>query len=233
MSKVIALQDSQMAQLKDNYNASNQLTTSNADVLSGALGGNESVASQPVFVSSSPVLNMENAPVNLDSGAVNQSVTDQVFGNSTADGSATVNAFAQPAGTTNMFDVAPVAEPVIPVIQEPVSVPTQNIFDVASNSAPVETTISDPMVNIPTSVPAVEESKNIDYVGMINSLRNQIDSFRDTIHGELDKIQEALSAQSPSSQTASTLIDKNLDETMVIPRDIMNNAIAGVTEENA
>ena len=232
--RVIALQDSQMLQINTVYNANKKVVTSNADILNSVIGaGNLTNDNVEPNIPAAPAgnVNMEDAPVNLNSAPVMPGVTEQVFGSTPVpENPVSNNGFAQGTPGTNIFDTPVVETPATPVVPEPVAVPSQNIFDMNSSAAPSQPVNEQP--SVPYSEPVIDQDNKTnevasnDLITSINALRNKIDAFRDEMHSELDKIQESLT----QDKTASSLVDQqtenpNLNETMVIPRDVMDQAI--------
>lgn len=240
MSKVIALQETQLSGVKGAYFGGKNVSVNvnnNASVINSAFE-----APQPQIdsqIPTPPSVNMESAPVNLNPNPViNPGVTDQVFGQTPSVPEApvegvqqndVVNAFQQPAGGQNMFDVpsgpSSANEPV-QIQPEVVNAPQGNIFD--SNPSGVASSVDK---NVPTSMSTPGESVSGISIADLNALRNKIDTFSSEMHAEIDKIQESLNVVEQSApvnedvKSASDLIGTNLDETMVIPRDVMNTAI--------
>ena len=102
-----------------------------------------------------------------------------------------------------------------------------NMFDIPSDNTSVQDVVevkTNPQTSSPTNVvenTVSEEGKHQDdYIASINAIRNKIDAFSQEIHAELDRLQSLINSKNNN-------VEDNLDKTVVIPGDVMQEAIGG------
>lgn len=225
MSRVIAVKEEQLSAIRDKYiqnKPAEEIVQNNAAILNETLSTpvmpqNPMSTSVPNIDMESQVVNMNATPVNIVNEAlvspVNAEITGQVFG----------NPFDSGVGSNNSF------EPIIPDL---------NSFNANMNQ--INDTSASNLLQ--------EESKEIsnlnddNIITVINSIRNDFDmsikNLSDSFHKKMDELQEKVIVKNSSvvetksenviptnDFTVSQMSQPDLDETMIIPANVMASAI--------
>lgn len=221
-SNIILLQEAQLnvgdKTLANSYFSNKAPVVNNADVISNVFEPTSSQIEQAVQQNNvtDSRIDMEDSVVNMNP-VVSNDITNQVFGG--------VSAVDQISATPANDLVTPTFETQKNVIDNP-SVLPNNSFDVPYQEPTMVSMLENDII----------DEANFKY---INSLRDKLTNFYNDMNMELDKLQEQVVKKSGSSLVGSVtdtnVVDSiiepvvpqtnNLDETLVIPRDVMNNAI--------
>lgn len=234
MARVIAVQEEQIRMIKEKYKSSAtkiEVPVTPASVISGVFDNvqptqNIDNVAQPTFVTE-PKVDMENSVVSLNTNPVDNGLTNKVF------------------GSMPSVDAMPNQESVMPTAMD-------NAFFSMQSNTPLGADLPYQEPVIVSNAP-VNAMSNDEYVKYINSLRDKLTLFYNDMNSELDKIQEQILQSSSASLVenannnevsasiemsnnslpTSNLGDGNIfdaqpnfDETMVIPREAIDNAMS-------
>lgn len=193
MTRVIAIQETQLQTLKENYDKSKPLN--NAAII------NETLAVPSIDSSVQASQNPTPASIDMEEQVVNLNTNNN--DNSMINESATMDVFGQAPSAT---------------IPENNSTPTEN--PIINNNESFATPFIDPtMPEQPQSNP----QNNFNYIELLNSLRNMITEFANSAYSAIDEIQEKHlqkkeeTAENQIPSTGADLVTNNPSNATEIP----------------